>query len=127
MIDAPEGTPWWAWLIAVVVIAICGVGAAMWQRLGSIDKQVGNDHKTNLRDDVDKLTTGLERVEGYLRDLDKTIRAVQHSMVRRDGIQETAISEIRTDLTAHLEDVPRLLQSRCPFAPQEKGGSHGSS
>ena len=127
MIDAPEGTPWWAWLIAVVVIAICGVGAAMWQRLGSIDRQVGNDHKTNLRDDVDKLTTGLERVEGYLRDLDKTIRAVQHSMVRRDGIQETAISEIRTDLTAHLEDVPRLLQSRCPFTPQEKEGSHGSS
>ena len=126
MIDAPEGTPWWAWLIAVVVIAICGVGAAMWQWLGSIDRQVGNDHKTNLRDDVDKLTTGLERVEGYLQDLDKTIRAVQHSMVRRDGIQETAISEIRTDLTAHLEDVPRLLQSRCPFAPQEKGGSHGS-
>lgn len=115
MIDAPEGTPWWAWLIAVVVIAICGVGAAMWQRLGSIDKQVGNDHKTNLRDDVDKLAIGLERVEGYLRDLDKTIRAVQHSMVRRDGIQETAISEIRTDLTTHLEDVPRLLKSRCPF------------
>ena len=125
MIDAPEGTPWWAWLIAVVVIAICSVGAAMWQRLGSIDKQVGNDHKTNLRDDVDKLTTGLERVEGYLRDLDKTIRAVQHSMVRRDGIQETAIGEIRTDLAAHLEDVPRLLQSRCPFAPQEEGGGHG--
>lgn len=115
MIDAPEGTPWWAWLIAVVVIAICGVGAAMWQRLGSIDKHVGNDHKTNLRDDVDKLAIGLERVEGYLRDLDKTIMAVQHSMVRRDGIQETAISEIRTDLTMHLEDVPRLLKSRCPF------------
>lgn len=115
MIDAPEGTPWWAWLIAVVVIAICGVGAAMWQRLGSIDKHVGNDHKTNLRDDVDKLAIGLERVEGYLRDLDKTIMAVQHSMVRRDGIQETAISEIRTDLTTHLEDVPRLLKSRCPF------------
>ena len=24
MIDAPEGTPWWAWLIAVVVMVILG-------------------------------------------------------------------------------------------------------
>lgn len=69
MIDAPEGTPYWAWMIVVVVNTAIGAGLftigrkvnkqdrefkAQAKVVGKVHHQVANEHQTNLRDDIDK-------------------------------------------------------------------------
>ncbi|PFG16269.1 uncharacterized protein DUF2746 [Propionicimonas paludicola] len=62
---APAGTPWWAWLIATVIVV--GVPALVtWltqrrtrQDVTAIKEQVANTHTTNLREDLDRLSTAL--------------------------------------------------------------------
>lgn len=146
MIDAPEGTPWWAWLLGVGIVALCGLLGALWSRarrttegVARLEEQVTNTHSTNLRDDLDavsvkvrELTTvatltreAVDRVERYLTDMDKTVRAVQHSMDRRDKIHDESLADVREDLAKHLADVPRLMHEtvrHCPY-PRPKEDS----
>lgn len=115
MIDAPAGTPYWAWLLGLL-IAI-GIPALLtWMTktradVGEIKEQVKNTHATNLREDVDRTAVearsakeAAHRIESYLEDLDKSLRAIEHSLDRRDKLQTAAISEVREDLAKHLAD-----------------------
>lgn len=72
MPEAPAGTPWWAWLIAIVVaVGVPALITWLTQKgtradLTEIRTQVANTHTTNLREDLDRLslavTEGLEKL-----------------------------------------------------------------
>lgn len=65
MPTAPEGTPWWAWLIAIaLMVGVPAVVTWLTQRrtradVTAIKEQVANTHTTNLREDLDQLSTAL--------------------------------------------------------------------
>ena len=138
MIPAPEGTPWWAWLIAVVCAAIPTLLGAVWakarrtdQGVARIEEQVANTHTTNLRVDIDDLgdkladvstattltSDAVRRIERYMGDLDTSIRAIEHSIDRRDKIHAKAIDDLQSDLRSHLDDVPRIIDTTLAHYP----------
>lgn len=96
MSPAPEGTPWWVWLIAVMVPAMAAIAVAQIQqrrRVDTVVEQVKNTHDTNLRADLDEAKAqatlakeSAHRVERLVEDLLKTIRWVEASMDRREGL-----------------------------------------
>ena len=133
--------PWWANLILLLVAVLVSSGATVWiahlstrRRLDdlkaqqtAITEQVVNSHagQPNLREDVDQLKADargnaliLERLERYLGDLDVTVRALGHSLDRRDELQTEALASavadrkrevakaIDTALTQHVADCP---------------------
>ena len=133
--------PWWANLILLLVAVLVSSGATVWiahlstrRRLDdlkaqqtAITEQVVNSHagQPNLREDVDQLKADargnaliLERLERYLGDLDVTVRALGHSLDRRDEMQTEALASavadrkrevakaIDTALTQHVADCP---------------------
>lgn len=129
----PEGTPWWAWLTyGVLVLGLPSILVALIQqrhRVEEIKEQVKNTHTSNLREDVDvakqQATLAAEsshRTERLAEDLIRSIRAIEHSMDRRDRLQTAANEEVRKDLDDHLSEVPRILEdafarhsSDCPL------------
>lgn len=138
MIPPPEGIPWLAWAIVVVLLALIG-GIPAWitarNTKGAIDEvreQVANTHTTNLREDIDESKSAAagamaqatlaaesaHRVERHVEDLVRSIRALEHSADRRDQIASKALSEVREDLDAHLEEIPAILDraftEHCP-------------
>ena len=133
----PDGIPWLAWALVVVAIAaigsLPGVVAALVSRrdMGAIKAQVQNTHTSNLREDLDtaveSATTAsaaatlasdsAHRTERYVEDLNKSIRAIEHSLDRNNKLHEDAIDEVRADidrvspmiteaLLKHLHDCP---------------------
>lgn len=135
------GAPWWANLILLLVAVLVSSGATVLiahlstrRRLDdlkaqqtAITEQVVNSHagQPNLREDVDQLKADargnaliLERLERYLGDLDVTVRALGHSLDRRDELQtealESAVADrkrevakaLDTALTQHVADCP---------------------
>ena len=57
MTPPPEGTPWWAWLIGVVLFALIGaIGLLITnhRNLRDVKHEVKNSHTSNLREDMDK-------------------------------------------------------------------------
>lgn len=126
----PEGTPWWAWLLGLLII-FGGPAVASWLAgrktradVREIKEQVKNTHESNLRVDMDatrevagaaleQAKLGAEsshRTERLAEDLIRSIRAMEHSMDRRDKLQTDALNEVRGDLGDHLADVPRILE-----------------
>lgn len=73
--EPPAGTPWWAWLLVVVLVLFVLPMSQLWAnqrkqgreqkataiRLARVDHQVTNEHQTNLRDDVDVATGAATR------------------------------------------------------------------
>lgn len=128
-IPPPNNLPYWAWLIGLMIVTLGTLGGVyLTQRrtrsdMAEIKHQVKNSHETNLREDVDAIAASQEsmsqrhirtdeavhRVERAFADLDRSIRAIEHSMDRRDKLHETAVTEIRGDFAKHLDDVPRIL------------------
>ena len=133
--------PWWANLILLLVAVLVSSGATVWiahlstrRRLDdlkaqqtAITEQVVNSHagQPNLRDDVDQLKADargnaliLARLEHYLGDLDVSVRALGHSLDRRDELQTAALASavadrkreiakaLDTALTQHVADCP---------------------
>ena len=130
MTPAPEGTPWWAWLIGVL-LAVGAPGLITWvsqQRtradVSEIKEQVKNTHPTNLRNDIDEAKSlaseakdaatlaaeSAHRTERHVEDLVRSIRAMEHSMDRRDKLQTAAAQEVRQDLDAHIAEIPALFE-----------------
>ena len=135
------GAPWWANLVLLLVAVLVSSGATVLiahlstrRRLDdlkaqqtAITEQVVNSHagQPNLREDVDQLKADargnaliLERLERYLGDLDVTVRALGHSLDRRDELQTEALASavaerkreiakaLDTALTQHVADCP---------------------
>lgn len=110
MTPPPEGTPWWAWLLAVGIVALLGMLGlvlAAWirsgRRLKRVDHQVSNEHDTNLRDDVDLILGALERVEGGQKRHDSEIRGLRHD-IRQDRDDVHQVSE---RLDGHMAETRR--------------------
>ena len=135
------GAPWWANLVLLLVAVVVSSGATVWiahmstrRRLedikvqqAAITEQVVNSHagQPNLREDVDQLKSDargnaliLARLERYLDDLDSSVRALGHSLDRRDELQTEALASavadrkreiakaLDTALTRHVADCP---------------------
>ena len=135
------GAPWWANLVLLLVAVLVSSGATVLiahlstrRRLddlkaqqAAITEQVVNSHagQPNLREDVDQLKSDargnaliLARLERYLGDLDVTVRALGHSLDRRDELQTEALASavaerkreiakaLDTALTQHVADCP---------------------
>lgn len=135
------GAPWWANLALLLVAVVVSSGATVLiahmstrRRLedikvqqAAINEQVVNSHAghPNLRDDVDQLKADargnaliLARLEHYLGDLDTSVKALSHSLDRRDKLQTEALASavadrkreiakaIDTALTQHVADYP---------------------
>ena len=135
------GAPWWANLALLLVAVVASSGATVLiahmstrRRLedikvqqAAITEQVVNSHagQPNLREDVDQLKADargnaliLARLERYLDDLDASVRALGHSLDRRDELQTEALASavadgkrevakaIDTALTQHVADCP---------------------
>ena len=133
--------PWWANLALLLVAVLVSSGATVLiahmstrRRLedikvqqAAITEQVVNSHagQPNLREDVDQLKADargnamiLARLERYLDDLDTSVRALGHSLDRRDELQtealESAVADrkreiakaLDTALTQHVADCP---------------------
>lgn len=100
------------------------------EKLSKMDEQVSNNHETNMREDIDEAKDAAARaerhalnadtnsklanetagrVERLFEDLIKSMRAVEHSLDRRDKLHLAAITELREDFDAHLDDIPRIL------------------
>lgn len=84
------------------------------RKVDRIDAQVSNDHTSNLRDDLTEavaqsaktaevaaenasaiasLQRSIAGVEGFARDISGSVRAIQHSMDRREKIRDQEIAE----------------------------------
>ena len=135
------GAPWWANLALLLVAVVVSSGATVLiahlstrRRLddlkvqqAAITEQVVNSHagQPNLREDVDQLKADargnamiLARLERYLDDLDISVRALGHSLDRRDELQTAALASavadrkreiakvLDTALTQHAADCP---------------------
>jgi len=141
MTPPPEGTPWWAWLIGVVLFALIGVIGLLitnHRNLRDVKHEVKNSHASNLREDMDKTQKIAEnaatdaklaaesshRTERLVEDLVKSMRAMEHSADRRDLIATKALTGVRDDLDAHLTEVPviidRAFAEHYPKHPEPK-------
>ena len=133
------GAPWWANLALLLVAVVVSSGATVLiahmstrrhledikVQQAAITEQVVNSHagQPNLREDVDQLKADarenaliLARLERYLDDLDTSVRALGHSLDRRDELQtealESAVADrkrevakaLDTALTRHVAD-----------------------
>ena len=104
MTAAPEGTPWWGWLIGIILV----VGfPAILMSLASIKKvsteareQVTNSHKTNFRDDHDA-------VKQLVNDVKDRTDAILEALARHDS----EISGIRKDSLLTRTDIMHLREA----------------
>lgn len=127
------------WLInaIVIMIAVTIAPVATWlstrsrlrktqQDVAVVRTEVRNSHSpdANLRDDVDHLKTAASRQERYLTDLDRSLRAVGHSLDRRFGMLEDSIAEAvedrHTEIEALREDITSSLTDHSLECPARK-------
>lgn len=130
----PEGTPWWAWLLVTALAVFVLPMYRVWSeqrkqaaehrataiRLARVDHQVTNEHKTNLRDDVDgvgsEATRGADAAEEAARIAKQALEIVKglaenHAETRRDmGGMRSDIRSISTRIDE--ETVERRKESR---------------
>lgn len=124
MTPPPDNTPWWAWLLAVVLVAVVAQIPVLVQlvrtrkAVSAVQDQVQNSHETNLRVDIDavKATAAAaeshaaganteatlakessHRTERLAEDLVKSLRAIEHSMDRREKLAAEFQEESRED------------------------------
>ncbi|MFI5942210.1 DUF2746 domain-containing protein [Streptomyces uncialis] len=71
--------------------------------LGEVRDQVSNDHNTNLRDDVDRMIAGLDRVLDGQAEHGRDIRHLRTEMAH-ERAERLAVAE---RLDQHLSSVPR--------------------
>lgn len=137
--------PWWANGAIIVLSIVAGVLTA-WlvnrstrHKLASlasdtaeVKEQVKNTHDTNLRHDVDDLKAGLasvirgqEDTGRYVADIDKSLRAIGHSLDRRDRLQTQALAEAIEDRKRETADaIESAVQAHvldCPLRNPKEG------
>ena len=109
----PEGMPWWAWAIVVIALAFIAQTPTLIQSrramramrdVAEVKEQVKNTHETNLRVDLDRVSTTAD-----------------------DGAAQAKLAEQEQALDDHLTDVPRideLLDRHVRGAPEIECGRH---
>lgn len=146
----PAGTPWWAWLVAVLAVAVITGAASVLAAVvaarraikpttvsvEAIREQVQNTHSTNLREDLDGMRQALEevkaeaaagarssseaarRAERFAEDLAISLRALEHSLDRRDKRHGRELDEVRAELVEvrdgladHINEVPGKVEA----------------
>lgn len=134
-----ENLPVWVWFAGLLVTSVLGPAVVAWINnkkiraeaestrvdVAEIKEQVKNTHESNLREDMD-LTRGIateskeeaieakessHRTERLVKDLMTSIRAMEHSMDRRQQQATKDLGEVREDLGAHLKEVPDILEA----------------
>ena len=140
----PDGIPWLAWAVVVVVLALIAQVPLLVQQhrtkrdVAEVKDQVKNTHSTNLREDMDEnrkiaadarteaslAKEASHRTERLAEDLLKTLRAVEHSLDRRDKLHLEAMDELRedqqrtgADLVAHVDAVPATVEQALAQVP----------
>ncbi|WP_194521982.1 DUF2746 domain-containing protein [Cellulosimicrobium sp. JZ28] len=111
MTPPPPGTPWWAWLIALVAVALITTGGTvlanrpMRKKLEAVAAdareardQTANTHDTNLRDDLDAFRNEVRR--GF-----EDVSSEQGEVRRSVGIARREIRGVRKDVGSLQEDV----------------------
>ena len=107
--EAPDGIPWWAWLIVALAAVSVPVVGSVWvakishrQRghgavLEEVREQVSNSHDSNLRDDVDRIDAKVDqvdtkvdrltgRIDELMRGFEIFAREIRTSAARQDAI-----------------------------------------
>ena len=126
MTPPPEGTPWWAWLIGVVLFALIGVIGLLITNHRNLREDMDKTHELaeNAATDAKLAAESSHRTERLVEDLVRSIRAMEHSADRRDLIATKALTGVRDDLDAHLTEVPviidRAFAEHCPKHPEPK-------
>lgn len=137
--------PWWGWALVVVLLAAIPViptTIATVRSLGrarrdirEVKDEVKNSHPTNLRADLDELATTVQRVEGVAAlalegahrnerlsgDILRSLRAVEHSLDRRDKLHLDAIVELQGTLDSHLTEASRRWEVYAAALSAEAG------
>lgn len=138
--------PWWA-NAALVILGLLAVGvipalltyrstrdklSSLAEDTAVVKEQVKNTHDTNLRHDVDDLKAGLasvirgqEDTGRYVADIDKSLRAIGHSLDRRDRLQTQALAEAVEDRKRETADaIESAVQAHvldCPLRNPKEG------
>ena len=98
----------------------------------AITEQVVNSHagQPNLREDVDQLKADargnamiLARLERYMDDLDVSVRALSHSLDRRDKLQTEALASAVADRKREIaKAIDTALTQHCPARTPHRRG-----
>lgn len=102
----PAGTPWWAWLIAVVVAALIAAVASVLaahvmgrrtrQDVTEIKHQVKNSHAINLRDDIDALRTRVDQTHALAADAAEGAKTAAQAAARTDRYVADVAKSVRS-------------------------------
>ncbi|MFD6176708.1 MULTISPECIES: hypothetical protein [unclassified Isoptericola] len=111
----PEGTPWWAWLLLMlVVLALVPILLALINARRA-SHGVNNSHDVNLRDDLDEKHEAVLAAVGELRDdlkrHDSEIRGLRRD-IGRDRDDTRAVAERLDGHTAESRREHETLVSR---------------
>lgn len=102
----PAGTPWWAWLIAVVVAALIAAIASVAashvasrgtrQDVAAIKHQVQNSHTSNLRVDLDGLRTRMDQTHALAADAAEGAKTAAQAAARTDRYVADVAKSVRS-------------------------------
>ena len=102
--------------VAIIVQAgglIAGLIAAA-RKLGRIEHEVKPNSGASMAD-------GVNRLERYAKDLDRSLRGLAHSLDRRTEMHERALEEAIEDRDRRIEelreDLPRLIEEHVKACP----------
>ncbi len=130
MTPAPAGTPWWAWVLVVLVTA-ASTAITTWltgrrtrSDVAVIKDQVANTHESNLRVDidglgekVDRLTTGLAQVRDDVGGVHSEIRDARNDIegVRTDARRDRRrLWRIERTVTTALDRAQAVVDEHHP-------------
>ncbi len=88
--------------IGAIIVALVGIALELLRRnhkqLGTVRDQVQNKHSTNLRDDVDKVLSGLDDVKTILRQHGSEIGGIREEL-RHERAERLDVERRLNDLT----------------------------
>lgn len=103
--------PWW--VLGMAVIAVAAYYLAKWQSKKGAEQQilhqVKNDHKTNLRDDIDHVNAKLDLTNAQLTKLMLTVEALKYT---DENLEDTQRREKRDLEIAIIERNQKIADLR---------------
>lgn len=103
MTPPPEGTPWWAWLLAVILLAVISAASSrlatrpLHREVTQVRTQVQNSHETNLRDDIDEMR---KEIRAGFEETREDIGGIR-SEIRTERRERAALGDRVTQLEHH--------------------------
>jgi hypothetical protein len=132
-ITLPEGTPWYGWvtvLLGAVLVAFSPVIVSMVRKarrteetVNSVHEQVANTHNTNLREDLDLVIKGIDRLQEQVvhatSKIEVTSTAVQYLT---EDARRTArdLAEMRVDRRSDSEKIDRVGEQLTAHITKDK-------